>query len=207
MMKKKLDLGALLLPLGYLLFALVLFIGFMPEEQKDYPAPADVRAAFQEHFEEFDQVSRILWEHPDFFDDLYEKTETRGLLFNTIGALETYSGGRYLAQAEWDRLKALCEIIQPYEIAMRSDNGINAVEWMFTVQESDGEAYSLDLYYIRGLDASTPEKEQEALDNAISHFSRYGSLSPIAGKDFWYEATVLPNNDWDKSIKVTKFKE
>ena len=202
MMKKKLDLGALLLPLGYLLFALVLFIGFMPEEQRDYPAPEDVRAAFQEHFEEFDQVSRVLWEHPDYFDDLYEKTETRGLLLNTKDALEAYSGGRYLAQAEWNQLKALCEIIQPYEIAMRSNDGINAVEWMYTVQESGKDPYSLNLYYIRAL-----EREQDAIENALSHFGRYGSLSPIDGKDFWYEAIVLPNRDWDDSIKVTKFDE
>ena len=201
-MKKKLDCGILLLPVVYLLFALALFIGFFPEAQQDYPAPADVRAAFKEHFEEYDQVSRVLLEHTDYFDRLYEKTETRGLLFNTKNALEAYSGGGYLTQAEWDRLAALCEIIQPYEIAMRSHDGINAVEWMFTVQESGKDPYSLNLYYIRAL-----ERAQDTIDNALSHFGRYGSLSPIAGKDCWYEAIVLPNSDLDESIKVTKFDE
>lgn len=207
MMKKKFSLDILLLPLGYLLFALVLFIGFYPEELKDYPASADVRAAFDQHFEEYDQVSRVLWDHPDYFDDLYEKTETRGLIFNTKDALEAYSGGRYLTEEEWGRLKALCEIIQPYEIAMRSHDGVNAVEWLFTVQESDGEPYSLDLYYIPAPDASALEKEQAVSEQALSYFGRYGSLSPIAGKDFWYESIVLPNRGLDESIKIKDYSE
>ena len=206
MKKKDFDWGVLLLPLVYLLFAAALFIGFMPEERKAYLSAAEVRAAFSGHFEDFDQTSRVLWEHPGYFDYLYGKNNVRGLLLTKKDALEKYSGGGYLTEAEWDRLKALCEIIQPYKIAAVSYDNANAIQWMFTVRDSNSSPYSLDLYYVRVPDAASPEKERDVSEDALSYLGRFGALSPIEGKDFWYESTIVPNNNLDKNLK-TKFSE
>ncbi len=201
-MKKKGIGDKLLLSLGYLLFAVVVLIAFDPGIHEDSPAVTTVRDSFDQHFEEFDQVSYILWNHPEYFANLYEKTDVRGLILNTNDALEKGNDAGYLSEEEWDRFKALCDIIQPNEVAMRSHNGINAVEWIFTVKGSNQGLHSLHLYYIRPMDASAPEKERDVIDLAISYFGRYGHLSPIDGKDFWYEATVLPNNELDESLSV-----
>ena len=60
LMRKNFVGNAVLLPLGYLVFAAVLFIGFMPDKQQNYPTGKAVRAAFDECYEEMDQVSRLL---------------------------------------------------------------------------------------------------------------------------------------------------
>ncbi len=206
MKKIDFDWGILLLPLGYLLFAAALFIGFMPEEQKTYPTAAEVRAAFREHFAEFDQTSRVLWENPDYFDYLYEKNNVRGLLLTKKNALDKYSGGGYLTETDWDRLKALCEIIQPYEIATRRYDNVNAIEWVFTVQEPEGQPYSVNVYYVRVRNAPSPEKERDVSEEALSYLGRYGALSPIEGKEFWHESVIIPNTNLDKNLKV-KFSE
>lgn len=200
-MKKKFDWGILLLFAVYLAFGAAILVAFSPmQEQQDYPTEEKVRASFDQHFEAFDQVSRILWNHPDYFDDLYEETEVRGLLFNTKNALAAYGGDGYLTEAEWDRLKALCDLVQPYEIVMRSHGGANAVEWVFIVQESDGKPYCLNLFYIRAEDAPTPEKERDAVDEAVSYLGQFNELSPMEGKDGWYESVTSPANDWDKPM-------
>lgn len=200
-MKKKFDWGILLLFVVYLAFGAAILVAFTPmQEQQDFPTEEKVRASFDQHFEAFDQVSRILWNHPDYFDDLYEETEVRGLLFNTKNALAAYGGDGYLTEAEWDRLKALCDLVQPYEITLRSYNGVNAVEWIFTVQDAEQNEYALLLYYVRALNASAPEKEQTAIDGALSYFGRFDPLSPVEGKDNWYESVTSTPNDWDKPI-------
>lgn len=196
-MKKDFDKGILLLPLGYLLFALVLYIGFKPAKQQGYPTSAEVRAAFEEHFEEFDQASRSLWSHPDYFDSLYEKTETRGLMFNTGNVLEKYSGVGYLTEEEWNRLEALCGIIQPNEINMASHDGATAIQWVFIVKDKKTDPHLLYLYYIRVPDQSATGKEQAVSENSLSYFGRFSPLFPIEGKDFWYETTVIANKTAD----------
>ena len=206
-MKRKFDWGILLLPAGYLLFAVVIFIAFRPINQQDYPTEKNVRDSFDQHFEEFDQVSNILWNHPDFFESLYKNTEAYALLLNTEDALEKGNEAGYLTKEEWDRLKALCALTQPYEITLRSYNGVNAVEWIFIVQKSGQSNYALILYYIHALDASTPEKDRIAIDNAIAYFGQYSDISPMEGKAFWYESVEFPNPKWDGSSVLKNLKE
>ncbi len=207
-MKKQFDWGILLLPMGYLLFALAVFVAFRPTtSQQDLPTEKTIRDSFDQYFEEFDQVSHILWSHPDFFDGLYEKTEVRALLLNTQDALEKGNEAGYLTEEEWNRLKALCTIAMPYEITLRSHDGVNAIEWIFTVQQRGQDEYLLILYYIHALDASSPEKEQAAIDNAVSYLGQYSDLSPMEGKDFWYESVIFTNPKWDESSVLKDLKE
>ena len=207
MMKKDFDWGILLLPLEYLLFALALYIGLKSVEIKEYPTTADVRASFDQHFGALDQASRVLWEHPDYFDYLYEKTETRTLLFNPKNTLDAYGSGGRLSAEEWNRLRALCEIIQPHEINMYSHDGANAIQWAFLVQDSGADPYTLSYYYIRVPNASAPEKEQAVSENALSYFGRYGSLSPVEGKKYWYEAAIVPVENWYESLTIINYQE
>ena len=195
-MRKKFDWGVLLLLAVYLVFAVAILVAFTPMEQQhqNYPAEATIRASFDQHFEAFDQGSRVLWEHPEYFDALDEKTGERALILNTQDALEEGNEDGYLPEEAWNQLKALCEIIQPHEIALRSHGGVNAVQWIFTVQEA-GREYALILYYIRALDAAAPEKEQAAIKEAVSYWGRYTPLSPMEGKVFWYESVTSPDND------------
>ena len=194
-MKKDFDWGILLLPLGYFLFIAVALIAFTPMHRQDYPTEASVRAAFDQNFEEFDQISRSLLGHPEYFEDLYEKTEVRSLMLNTNDALEKGNDAGYLPQEEWDRLKALCGVIQPYEISLRSYGGATAVTWVFVVRKSNTnkDPYSLNLFYVRAPDALTPEKEQAVIDNAASYLGWHSRLTPMEGKDFWYETVIFSN--------------
>jgi hypothetical protein len=196
-MKKKFDWGILLLIAVYLVFGAAILIAFTPmqQQQQDFPAEATIRASFDQHFEAFDQVSLALWEHPEYFDDLYEKTEVRALMPNTQDALEEGNEAGYLPEAAWNQLKTLCEIVHPYEIALRSRGGVNAVQWFFTVEDATQGEYALILYYIHALDASAPEKEQAAINDAISYLGRYTPLSPMEGKAFWYESVTSPDSD------------
>lgn len=193
-MKKRFD-GSLLLPLEYILFAVVLIVAFQPMEQQEHPDIKTVRTSFDQSFEEYDQVTRMLWSRPEYFADLYDRTDVRGLLFNTNDPLEYGNEAGYLTEEEWNRVKALCGLMQPYEIVMRSHGGANAVEWVFIVQESDGKPYCLNLFYIRAEDAATPEKERDAVDEAVSYLGQFNELSPMEGKDFWYESVSLSSGN------------
>ncbi len=192
MIKRHFDRSILFLIAGYLLFAAALFIAFGPAKRPDYPTEEKIRDVFENSFEAFDGCTRMLWSHPEFFDDLYERTGVRGLLFNAKDSLATGNEAGLLEEMDWEKVKALCALAQPYEIALRP-NAANAVEWVYMVQGPSGGAYhSIVFCYVRPPDQSSPEEASAALKDALGYLGQFHPFSPLEGKDHWYVSAGDP---------------
>ena len=194
-MKKEIDWSVLLLAAAYAVLIAVVYVCFRPEkpQQTTYTTEAEVRAAFAENFDAFDRVSYILWSHPEYFLDKYEKTDIWGMQDLSAEELEKNTGNGFFTEEEWAEFKSLCARVKPYEIIMQNPGSVNAVQWIYVVKRPNkNDYYSLNLYYVRPVDSLPAGEVDAAVEAKVQHLGRYNSLSPMEGREYWYSAVSNP---------------
>ena len=131
-----------LMPIIVLLSLILLSSCSIPE--KTFLSSDEVDSLFCEHFDDFQQLVQLYYDHPSFFEH-YQEYSRFTLHDGTLEDIDPTERRQFFSDTEWSLFEKMFSAYGLYEICMHGSN--HPIRFIWIVQDGEQEPTSIEYYY------------------------------------------------------------